>query len=150
MEGLGASKTKNCEMRIAIPVEDGRLRGRFGGCREFALVEVDANRKEILYTEYIPVPEPRPDPLPSWLRAHGASVIITGKIGKRALGSYANHGIQVCAGVPNTPVEQLVIAYLNGQLTVTPDGCSDDEQRDQPGQDDRGEPFNPGNRIRNV
>jgi predicted Fe-Mo cluster-binding NifX family protein len=113
-------------MKIAIPVNNGRLHGHFGGCREFALVEVDADQKRTLNTEIVPAPEHRPGLFPRWLRERGASVIIAGGIGERALANFAHHGILVRAGIPGAPVEQLVTAYLNGQLTVTPDGCGHD------------------------
>ena len=35
-------------MRIAIPVENGRLNSHFGGSRQFAIVEADPNTKAIL------------------------------------------------------------------------------------------------------
>ena len=35
-------------MKIAIPVENGRLNAHFGGSRHFALIEVDQNIKTIL------------------------------------------------------------------------------------------------------
>ena len=110
-------------MKIAIPIENGCLFGHFGGCHQFALVEVDADQKKILNTEIVPAPEHRPGLFPRWLRERGANVIVAGGIGQRALAAFAHHGIVVRAGIPGAPVEQLVTAYLNGLLTVTPDGC---------------------------
>ena len=45
---------KTNTIRIAIPVADGRLHGHFGGCREFALVQVDRETKVALHTDVLP------------------------------------------------------------------------------------------------
>ncbi|HHY87057.1 MAG TPA: dinitrogenase iron-molybdenum cofactor biosynthesis protein [Verrucomicrobia bacterium] len=110
-------------MKIAIPIENGRLHGHFGGCREFALVEVDAEQKLALRTETVSAPEHQPGLFPRWLRELGVQVVIAGGIGRRALANFAHHGIVVRAGTANTAIEPLVAAYLSGQLTVTPEGC---------------------------
>jgi predicted Fe-Mo cluster-binding NifX family protein len=110
-------------IRIAIPVVNGRLHGHFGGAREFALVEVDPDRKAALRTDVLPAPEHQPGAFPRWLREQGVAVVIAGGIGKRALAHFASHGITVRAGAPDAGVEQLVAAYLDGQLTLAPDGC---------------------------
>ena len=65
-----------------------------------------------------------PQSLPKRFGQRGANIVIAGGIGERALANFAHHGIFVRAGTPGAPVEQLVMAYLNGQLTATPDGCS--------------------------
>lgn len=111
-------------MTIALPIENGCLHGHFGGCREFALVEVDLTQKTILKIELVPAPEHQPGLFPRWLRERGARVIIAGGIGQRALSNFALHGIQVRAGTPGLPIAQLVTAYLDGQLTTAPAGCN--------------------------
>ena len=110
-------------MEIAIPHDNGRLHGHFGGCREFALVEVDRENKVALRTEIVPAPEHQPGLFPRWLREQGVEVVIAGGIGRRALAIFAEHGITVRAGLPAAGLAELVAAYLNGQLTLTPDGC---------------------------
>lgn len=111
-------------MKIAIPYENGRLHGHFGGCREFALVQVDPEKKVSLRTEVLPTPEHQPGAFPRWLREQGVTVVIVGGIGRRALDIFAQQGIEVRAGQPGTPMEELVTSYLTGGLTGTPDGCA--------------------------
>lgn len=111
-------------MKIAIPTENGQLHGHFGGCREFALVEVDPDSKTVLATQTVPAPPHQPGLFPRWLREQGVTVVIVGGIGRRALDIFAHHGITVRAGQPGTSVEILVAAYLGGQLTQRPDGCA--------------------------
>lgn len=110
-------------MKIAIPYEDGRLNGHFGGCREFALVEIDPDKKAILRTDVVPAPEHQPGLFPRWLRQQGVTVVIVGGIGRRALDIFAEEGIEVRAGNPGASVDELVTTYLSGQRTLAPDAC---------------------------
>jgi predicted Fe-Mo cluster-binding NifX family protein len=110
-------------MKIAIPVQGGRLHDHFGGCREFAVIEVDPERKTTVSATVLAAPEHQPGVFPRWLREMGVGTVIAGGIGRRALGLFAQHGIVVRAGPAGTSVEELVAAYLEGRLTVTPDGC---------------------------
>jgi len=107
-------------MKIAIPIESGRLHDDFGRCRQFALAEVDADKKLTLRTNIVSAPEGPSGLFPRWLRQEGVQVVIVGGIGPRALTILARCGIAVHAGTPGAPVEQVVAAYLNGELTITP------------------------------
>ena len=109
---------------IAIPTVAGRLHGHFGGCREFTLVQADPEQRTIISIQPVTPPPHAPGLFPRWLREQGASVIIAGGIGKRALELFAQQGIAVRAGLADAPAEQLVIAYLNGELTAAPEGCT--------------------------
>jgi predicted Fe-Mo cluster-binding NifX family protein len=111
-------------MKIAIPHDNGRLHGHFGGCREFALVEADVDSKTVLATHIVPAPPHQPGLFPRWLRAQGVTAVIVGGIGQRALDIFAQNGITVRAGLADARVEVLVAAYLNGQLTASPEGCA--------------------------
>jgi predicted Fe-Mo cluster-binding NifX family protein len=111
-------------MKIAIPVEDGRLNSHFGGSRQFSLFEVGENTNTILRSETLEAPEHKPGLLPVWLREQGAQVVIAGGIGPRALAIFAHHGIRVVAGQPNGSAESLVAAYLAGELIEPPTGCT--------------------------
>jgi len=111
-------------MKIAIPVENGRLNSHFGGTRHFALIEVDPEAKTTLRSETLPAPEHQPGAFPRWLREQNVQVVIAGGIGQRALAIFAQNGIQVLAGQPDAPVEALVAAYLAGQLVQAPAGCA--------------------------
>lgn len=110
-------------MKIAIAVENDCLHNHFGGCREFALVEVDPEKRTILRTEKLPAPEHRPGAFPHWLHRHGVQAVIVGGIGRRALDLFAQQGITVRAGVPGTRVEELVDAFLEDRLAQAPEGC---------------------------
>ncbi|HWQ92555.1 MAG TPA: NifB/NifX family molybdenum-iron cluster-binding protein [Clostridia bacterium] len=111
-------------MKIAIPVENGRLNSHFGGSRHFCLLDLDVNANTILRSETLEAPEHKPGLFPIWLREHGAEVVIAGGIGQRALSIFAHHGIRVVAGAPNASVESLVAEYLTGRLVSPPTECS--------------------------
>ena len=109
---------------IAIPSTEGRLHGHFGGCKEFTFVQADPEQRKIVCLRPVTPPPHAPGIFPRWLREQGASVIIVGGIGRRALDLFAQQGIEVRAGETGATVESLATAYLNGQLVNKPEGCA--------------------------
>jgi predicted Fe-Mo cluster-binding NifX family protein len=120
-------------MKIAIPVERGRLSSHFGGSSHFAVIEVDGNSKTVQRSETLPAPEHQPGLFPRWLRDQGAQVVIAGGIGQRALAIFAQNGVQVVSGQPGATVEALVAAYLAGELNRPPEACAHHHEHDQHG-----------------
>lgn len=114
-------ETKN--MKIAIPLADGKLCMHFGHCEQFALVEVDDAAKTITSTGYLTPPPHEPGVLPRWLHEQGANVIIAGGMGQRAQSLFSENGIKVVVGAPAGKVEDVVSAYLNGTLEVGQNIC---------------------------
>jgi predicted Fe-Mo cluster-binding NifX family protein len=114
-------------MKIAIPVENGRLHSHFGGSRQFAIIEVDPNTKATVRAETLPAPEHTPGAFPRWLRGLGVEAVIVGGIGQRALALFNQSGIKVVAGQPEETVEKLVGAYLNRGLSAQLEGCGHHE-----------------------
>lgn len=85
-------------MRIVIPLAEGKLTNHFGHCKRFALVDVDPETKVILRREDIEAPPHEPGLLPSWLAERGVTVVIAGGLGQRAQGLFAQQGIHVVTG----------------------------------------------------
>ncbi|MCL6584850.1 MAG: NifB/NifX family molybdenum-iron cluster-binding protein [bacterium] len=110
-------------MRIAIPIADGKLAMHFGHCQRFALIDVDVETKKILYREDIDAPEHQPGLLPPWLAKRGVQLVIAGGMGQRALGLFAEQGIQVLVGAPAEMPESLVADYLAGTLKTGDNVC---------------------------
>jgi predicted Fe-Mo cluster-binding NifX family protein len=108
-------------MRFAIPMAQGRLALHFGHCGSFALV--DAEDGKIVGREDVPAPEHEPGLLPRWLGERGANVIIAGGMGGRALGLFAEQGIEVVVGAPREEPEELVKAYAAGTLATGDNVC---------------------------
>jgi len=110
-------------MRVAIPIAGGRLSAHFGHCEEFALIDVDPEKREITQTQMIPAPDHQPGLLPRWLHEQGATVIIAGGMGSRAQDLFAQSGIRVIIGAPTQGPEAIVTAYLSDSLQTGENIC---------------------------
>ena len=108
-------------MRFGIPMAQGKLALHFGHCESFALVDVEEDK--IVGREDVPAPDHQPGLLPRWLAERGAKVIIAGGMGGRALGLFAEQGIEVAVGAPREEPEKLVEAYLAGTLETGGNVC---------------------------
>ncbi|MBN1504700.1 MAG: P-loop NTPase [Candidatus Eisenbacteria bacterium] len=124
MEGTGATpkttavttRSEDKHLRIAIPINDGKLSLHFGHCQHFALVDVDMSEKKILKREDLEAPAHEPGLLPPWLAERGARLIIAGGMGQRAQGLFNQHGIEVVVGASAETPEHLVSQYMAGAL----------------------------------
>ena len=108
-------------MKIAIPLADGKLTAHFGHCQEFALIDVEGN--EIMKQETLVPPPHEPGVLPAWLHDLGASVIIAGGMGGRAIDLFKQNSINVIIGAPALEPEELVKSYLNNTLVAGANVC---------------------------
>jgi predicted Fe-Mo cluster-binding NifX family protein len=107
--------------RIAIPTSDGLLDAHFGHCSQFAMVEVD--QQEIKEVTYINAPPHQPGLLPPWLAEKGATDIIAGGMGQRAIQLFNERGVNVFVGAPRLSAEELVTGFLEGSLTFQANYC---------------------------
>jgi len=117
------NRKKEGQMRIAIPVDRGRLSPHFGHCESFALIDVDMEKKEILQKEMISAPPHQPGLLPKWLHDQGAELVIAGGMGARAQGLFAEQGIRVIVGACSETPDDLVVSFLQGTLETGENIC---------------------------
>jgi predicted Fe-Mo cluster-binding NifX family protein len=112
-------------LKIAIPVVDGRLLGHLGETKQFALVEADEQRRVMVRMQVVAAPPHEPGSFPRWLREQGVQVLIVGHkgIGQRALDNLIHHGVEVRGGRPGAPVDALVVACFGGQLPRIREEC---------------------------
>ena len=110
-------------MRVAIPVVEGRLSPHFGHCEEFALIDVDPEKKEIINTQMVPAPAHQPGLLPRWLHEQRATIVIAGGMGGRAQGLFEQNGIRVIIGAPSDEPETIAKAFLNNVLQTGENIC---------------------------
>ena len=110
-------------MKIAIPLADGRLAMHFGHCEQFALIDVDTERKEITGNTLETPPPHEPGLLPKWLHEQGANIIIAGGMGSRAQSLFQQNGIEVVVGAASDEPEKIVTAYLEGTLEAGANTC---------------------------
>lgn len=111
-------------MRIAIPVEDGRLSQHFGHARSFVFIEADESQGKILSMEEVPAPPHEPGRLPVWLKEQGVCGVIAGGMGPRAMALLEAHAIQVIAGAPSLDPRMLAEQWLAGALAGGLNRCS--------------------------
>jgi predicted Fe-Mo cluster-binding NifX family protein len=109
-------------MRIAVPVSDGVLCRHFGHCTTVALFEVDPDTSTIQCRQDLMPPPHEPGVLPRWLNEQGATVIISGGMGRRAQDLFAQNGITVVVGSVGEP-ETIVEDYLDGRLETDDNFC---------------------------
>ena len=68
-------------------------------------------------------PPHEPGVLPAWLHDLGASVIIAGGMGGRAIDLFKQNSINVIIGAPALEPEELVKSYLNNTLATGANVC---------------------------
>lgn len=110
-------------MKIAIPTAEGKLCMHFGHCQQFAMIEVDVEKREIKSTEYLDPPPHEPGLYPKWLSEKGANFIIAGGMGQRAVSFFNQYNIKVITGAPPEEPEKVVEAFLNDSLVIGPNAC---------------------------
>ena len=107
--------------KIAVPTSDGKLDAHFGHCKQFAIVNVE--EKEIKEIAYLDAPPHKPGLLPPWLAERGATDIIAGGMGQRAIDLFNERGINVFVGAPALTPEGLVNGFLNESLSFSANYC---------------------------
>jgi ATP-binding protein involved in chromosome partitioning len=110
-------------MRYAIPVSGGVLSPHFGHCEQFALIDVDEDKKEIIKKELVPSPAHEPGLLPKWLAEQGVNLVIAGGMGPRAQDLFQQNNIGVIIGTMESDPEKAVQNHLKGQLATGDNIC---------------------------
>ncbi len=103
-------------MKIAIPVTDGRLSSHFGHCEQFAIFDVDLDRKKITGQESLVPPPHEPGILPQWLSGFNVDLVIAGGMGQRAQQLFEQNNIELIVGAIDNSPQELVEQYMNNQL----------------------------------
>jgi predicted Fe-Mo cluster-binding NifX family protein len=120
----GASQqTESVDMRIAIPMVEGKLSAHFGHCEAFALADANTESKTITSMQTLTPPAHEPGVLPRWLAEQGANLIIAGGMGNRAQGLCEAQNIKVIVGAPTDTPEVIIHSYLNDSLTAGTNIC---------------------------
>ncbi len=111
------------DMRIAIPMAEGRLSMHFGHCEQFALLDVDLQTGTIVGRKDVVPPPHEPGLLPPWLAERGVNLVISGGMGQRAQQLFAAQNIRVLVGASSGTPEHVVGEYLAGTLQVGDNVC---------------------------
>lgn len=110
-------------LRCAVPVNNGELTTHFGHALQFAIIDFDQEKNEILKNEIQTPPPHEPGVLPQWLNELNVQIVITGGMGRRAQNLFLQHGIQVVTGAQGKKPEEIVLAYSKGELVVGGNLC---------------------------
>ena len=110
-------------MRYAVPVSAGVVAMHFGHCEQFALIDTDEEKKEIVGRKIISSPGHEPGILPQLLAEEGVSVVIAGGMGSRAQNLFQQSRIKVVIGALEIEPEKAVLSYLNGNLATGDNIC---------------------------
>ncbi len=111
-------------MKIAIPVENGRLAPHFGRCPEMMLFTIGDRTRHVVAEQVLETPPHEPGLYPAWLKARGADVVLAGGMGRRAIALFEQAGISVVVGMPCQRPHVLVAALLADELPVGVNTCS--------------------------
>ncbi len=114
-------------LRIAVPMAQGKLAQHFGHCEQFMLCDVHNEKKEIINTTYVIPPPHEPGILPPWLASQGVHLIITGGMGQRALMLFNAQRIEVLTGALSEEPAKIVKSYLDGDLVTGTNVCDHGE-----------------------
>ena len=109
-------------MKIAITAETDQglassVAQHFGQAHYFVLLQLENGA--ISATEVVANPFAHghePGQIPAWIHEQGATVMISGGMGGRAIGFFQEVGVQTATGASGT-VEQALKAYQAGSLT---------------------------------
>jgi predicted Fe-Mo cluster-binding NifX family protein len=107
--------------KIAIPTSEGKLDGHFGHCKQFAMVEIE--NQNITRITYLDAPPHQPGLLPRWLSERGATDVIAGGMGQRAIQLFNDRGVNVFVGAPVLSPEELTNGFLTETLDFSANYC---------------------------
>jgi predicted Fe-Mo cluster-binding NifX family protein len=108
-------------MRIAVSADnndglDSVVGPHFGRCPFYVLVDVEG--REVRDVTVVASPfygQHQPGQVPGFIHSHEADVMLTGGMGRRAIGFFQEYGIEAVTGASGT-VRHALEQYLGGQL----------------------------------
>jgi predicted Fe-Mo cluster-binding NifX family protein len=110
-------------MKIAIPLQNGRVFPECGQPAEFALVEVDETTQTVQRSTACPLPPLSTAGWADWLAEQAVDVVLTRGIPPDQRARLTEKGIRVVAGIPPFRVSAVVAGFLNGTLESGPNIC---------------------------
>lgn len=119
-------------IRIAVSADNSQgmessVSQHFGRCACFVIADIEDEEITAITTIDNPYANGHgPGQVPELIHRHDATVMLSGGMGRRAIGFFEQHGIEAVTGAAGT-VRQAIQAYLAGQLeSVQP--CADSER----------------------
>ncbi len=110
--------------KIAIPTNNGVLWPHFGKAPQVTIVTVvDGKVTETIVLE---APEHEHGAMPRFIAAQGCTDVLCGGLGGGAVNLLNQLGIQVHAGAPSLPIQELLSQYLGGTIIYGDGTCHHD------------------------
>jgi predicted Fe-Mo cluster-binding NifX family protein len=108
--------------KIAVPVDaNGILDGHFGHCKFFEIITVEQNK--IVSQEKVVPPPHEPGVLPKWLAEIGATDILAGGMGQKAIQIFNYNNVNVFVGAPQLPAVEIAKGFLNNTIEFNANYC---------------------------
>jgi len=108
-------------VRIAVSADnnnglDSVVSPHFGRCPHYILVDVESQEVKGINSVDNPYHgQHSPGQVPGFIHSHGADVMLTGGMGRRAIGFFQQYGIEAVTGASGT-VRHALQQYLGGTL----------------------------------
>ena len=124
-------------LRIAVSADnpqgmESAVSQHFGRCACFVIADIeDKGIKAVTAIDNPYANGHEPGQVPELMHWHGATVMLSGGMGRRAIGFFEQYGIEAVTGATGT-VRQALQAYLAGQLESA-QPCADSERHHQHG-----------------
>ncbi|OFY50375.1 MAG: dinitrogenase iron-molybdenum cofactor biosynthesis protein [Bacteroidetes bacterium GWF2_49_14] len=117
-------------MKIAIPTRANYVDDHFGHCEAYTIFTIDKNNS-IEKQETLPSPAGCgcKSNIASVLQNAGVGIMLAGNMGDGALNVLNYHGIDVYRGC-NGKINDVVMAFLQGQVDDSGQGCHEHGQHD--------------------
>lgn len=109
------------KLKIAICTESGNVAQHFGRAPSFTFVTIDNNK--VIEKKTLPNPGHTVGSIPKFINEQGATCMITGGIGHRAIDFFNQYGIEVIRGVIGS-VDDIIGKILDGTLEGGENICS--------------------------
>jgi predicted Fe-Mo cluster-binding NifX family protein len=109
------------KLKIVICTESGNVAQHFGRAPLFTFITIEDNK--VIDKEALPNPGHTVGSIPQFINEQGATCMITGGIGHRAVGFFNDYGIEVIRGVIGS-VDDTIGKILDGTLEGGENICS--------------------------
>ncbi len=110
--------------KIAIPTNNGALWPHFGKAPQVTIVTVEDG--QVKETIVLDAPDHEHGAMPRFIAAQGCTDVLCGGLGGGAVNMLNQLGIEVHAGAPAIPIEELLSQYLGGTIIYGDGSCHHD------------------------
>lgn len=110
-------------MRIAVPVDSGKVSAHFGHAEKFVMYDIDCSSNVVSASIEMTPPPHEEGVIPEWLQKEGVNLLLTGGLGMKAKQLFEQYGIDVVTGVPQDDPATMVRAHLDGTLQASGGVC---------------------------